>query len=431
MTLTITVHRGTRQIGGSCIEIAAANGERLILDAGRPLDSPHDAAGLLPATLDLSRPAHVIISHPHMDHWGLIGDLPAHWPIWSGAFAARLMRLTASLFGQAFPPTINTWESRTEPLDIGGFRVMPYLTDHSAADAYMLLIERDGIRVLYTGDFRAHGRKAALVDRFLAHGPKDIDVLLMEGTNLRSCKPVVSEAALDDRFVDLAQAVSGRIFAEWSAQNLDRTVTLYRAARRSGRRLVVDLYTADVLFQAPGGSSLPRPDRRRFPGLHVMMTPALVRRYSAMGREDHVRRVLETGRATSRRQTALHNAIVMTRASLLRDFERSNLLQILRGDAFVHSSWAGYIDESDPRSPWMRAGAAGARRAHIHTSGHAAPADLERFACQVAPRYLVPVHGVQWDVPGIVLPPVMRLADGEAWSVPPNPSPFSAKPKAS
>lgn len=43
MTLTLTVHRGTKAIGGSCIEIAGSGGERLILDAGRPLDAPRDA----------------------------------------------------------------------------------------------------------------------------------------------------------------------------------------------------------------------------------------------------------------------------------------------------------------------------------------------------------------------------------------------------
>ena len=31
-----------------------------------------------------------------------------------------------------------------------------------------------------------------------------------------------------------------------SAQNIDRLVTVYRAARRAGRTLVVDLYTATV-----------------------------------------------------------------------------------------------------------------------------------------------------------------------------------------
>jgi ribonuclease J len=76
LTLTLTVHRGTQQIGGSCIEIAHPQGDRIILDAGRPLDAPEGATGLLPASLDRSRPATVLISHPHQDHWGLIEELP-------------------------------------------------------------------------------------------------------------------------------------------------------------------------------------------------------------------------------------------------------------------------------------------------------------------------------------------------------------------
>jgi ribonuclease J len=70
LTLTLTVHRGTRAIGGSCIEIAAPDGQRLILDAGRPLDAPREATRLLPTSLDLGQPATVLFSHAHMDHWG-------------------------------------------------------------------------------------------------------------------------------------------------------------------------------------------------------------------------------------------------------------------------------------------------------------------------------------------------------------------------
>ena len=55
MTLTLTVHRGTKAIGGSCIEVAGPTGERVILDVGRPLDAPRETTGLLPSTLDLER----------------------------------------------------------------------------------------------------------------------------------------------------------------------------------------------------------------------------------------------------------------------------------------------------------------------------------------------------------------------------------------
>ena len=44
-------------------------------------------------------------------------------------------------------------------IEIGPFRITPQLVDHSAFDAYALLVEADGKRVYYSGDFRAHGRK--------------------------------------------------------------------------------------------------------------------------------------------------------------------------------------------------------------------------------------------------------------------------------
>jgi ribonuclease J len=82
--LKLVVHRGTQQIGGSCIELRAGSGERLILDAGRPLDAPEGATGLLPESLDRSAPATVLISHPHQDHWGLICHAAHQRPRLSG-----------------------------------------------------------------------------------------------------------------------------------------------------------------------------------------------------------------------------------------------------------------------------------------------------------------------------------------------------------
>ena len=56
--------------------------------------------------------------------------------------------------------------------------------DHSAFDAYALLVEADGKRVYYSGDFRGHGRKAALFEGMVRNPPGNIDVLLMEGTTI-------------------------------------------------------------------------------------------------------------------------------------------------------------------------------------------------------------------------------------------------------
>jgi ribonuclease J len=136
--LNLTVHRGTRQIGGSCIEIAHPQGDRIILDAGRPLDAPEGATGLLPASLDRSRPATVLISHPHQDHWGLVNELPVSWPIWTGTNSAKLIAVVGDITRHPLTRTFETWNSRSGPFTIGPFTVTPILTDHSAFDAYML-----------------------------------------------------------------------------------------------------------------------------------------------------------------------------------------------------------------------------------------------------------------------------------------------------
>ena len=46
-----------------------------------------------------------------------------------------------------------------EPVIVKDIKVTPLLVDHSAYNAYMLLIEAEGKKILHTGDFRNHGFK--------------------------------------------------------------------------------------------------------------------------------------------------------------------------------------------------------------------------------------------------------------------------------
>ena len=411
MSLLLTVHRGTHQIGGSCIEIVHPAGDRLILDAGRPLDAPEGATGLLPTSLDRTKPATVLISHPHQDHYGLIDELPTDWPIWTGASAARLIEITDEIRRRPITRGLATWTSRSEPFAIGPFTVTPILTDHSAFDAYMLLIEGAEQRILYTGDFRRHGRKSSLVDHLMAAPPRDIDVLLMEGTNLGTDKPVQTEPALEAEFVDLFRRTAGRVFVSWSGQNIDRTVTLYLAAKRTGRTLVIDLYTADVLDRISEGTRLPRAG---FPNLKIVITAGLAATYRQQGREDFVARMARCGVAA---KGVPDNGVVMLRRALIRDYSRAGLVPT-PDDAFNFSMWRGYLSEPYSFEPleWCRN--AGASIAYIHSSGHASPADLRAFAAAMRPRTVVPVHGVNWDTEATGFGAVRRLSDGETMIVP-------------
>ena len=171
MTVILTVHRATNQIGGNCIEIITAEGRRLILDVGRPLDAPKEATGLLPKTLDLASPADgILISHPHQDHYGLLDETPKTWPVYCGLATEKLIRLTSGIFGPPIERDFRSWKSG-QAFAVGPFTVTPFLTDHSAFDSYMLLIEVENKRILYSGDFRLSIMTRSSFPTFLSSVP--------------------------------------------------------------------------------------------------------------------------------------------------------------------------------------------------------------------------------------------------------------------
>lgn len=317
-------------------------------------------------------------------------------------------RNTVFITGKPVEREFVPWTSG-QPSRIGPFIVTPWLTDHSAFDAHMLLIEVDGKRILYSGDFRRHGRKAKLVDRLMASPPLGVDVLVMEGTNLGTSKPTISEVELEADFIRLFRETPGRVFVSWSAQNIDRTVTIYRACRQTRRTLVVDLYTAEVLTILADHAQLPQPGWKN---LKVVITSAFARLYRMKGRGDFVDRMAENGIPARALAESPGRWVAMVRRSLIRDYQRGNV-NLTSDDVWLWSMWGGYLAGEDGQSvqAWFEAG--GARHCHIHTSGHASASDLQAFAAAMQPAVLVPIHGVAWDENLKGFPPVRRLADGE------------------
>lgn len=417
-TVSLVVHRATQEIGGNCIEITSKSGCRILLDVGRPLEAPSKVpnAQLLPRTLSLSRPVlALLLSHPHQDHYGLLEALPAHWPVWSGAATEKLIRLTSSLSRQTIPQRFLNWQPDRK-FSVGPFQITPILVDHSAFDAHMLLIEVDGKRILYSGDFRLHGRKGAQMRRFMACPPKGLDVLIMEGTNLGSQKSHATEVEVEDRFFDLFQRTSGRVFVSWSPQNVDRTVSLYKACLRAGRTFAVDLYTAEVMEALAAFGRLPKPGWRN---IAVVMTRRLRSRYARAGQDEFADRMARTvGISASALTRSPSRWVIALRPSMIPDFE-AKALRPGPKDAWSYSLWSGYLDRDDGRKQrdWFES--AGAAAEHIHTSGHASTEDLHRFASAMSPRYLVPIHSYGWDKHSEGFENLQRLADGVPFDVGP------------
>jgi len=387
--MKICIKRGAHQIGGSCVEIAADNGKKIMIDIGMPLSEDFVAPSqkFMP-DIEYDGLEALLISHPHGDHYMLAGFLEKKVPVYIGRAAAAIINAANS-----YSP--NKVELRnTQPIEhkkqltiTDTFRVTPYLTDHSAYDAYMFLIEADGKRVLYTGDFRNHGRKASLVNKMMARPPKNIDVMLIEGTNVypsksetaeaaadvasKSCKSFISEEDLEKKFQCEFEQAKG-IAAVWSScQNIDRLVTIFKAAKRAKRKLVLPRQVGYIVQEI---------GNKKLPGFNS----SDVYKYKNNPEKRHE---IETEMMLKNPE----NYVVFLTSPITRDLLSAGLFN---SDAvFIWSLWNGYKRQEHTAQTLNAIAATGAKIADdLHVSGHASLTTLVEFVDKLNPSRLVPVH---------------------------------------
>ena len=83
------IYRGTKEIGGTCVELTADNGKILWVDLGAPLDDKNPNIDYASNKLDA-----LLISHPHQDHFGLMEKVETTVPIFIGELSLDLINAT-------------------------------------------------------------------------------------------------------------------------------------------------------------------------------------------------------------------------------------------------------------------------------------------------------------------------------------------------
>ena len=269
--MQLIIHRGTHEIGGSCIELESKNG-RIVLDIGMPLVDERGEQfdfrpyrklsgpqliekNILPSVSGMYRfddskksPDALLISHPHLDHFGLLHFVNPALPLYMSKGCHKLVELSYYFNEAAFDfekiELVTPWKL----FNIADFTITPYLVDHSGFDALAFLIEADGTRLFYSGDFRGHGRKHIVFDKIIKEPPENIDYLLLEGSHIEETDgDYDTEEAVELGLVELLNNKEKLYFIATSSQNIDRIVSIYRACKKTNRTFVIDPYTALIL----------------------------------------------------------------------------------------------------------------------------------------------------------------------------------------
>ncbi|HUW45860.1 MAG TPA: MBL fold metallo-hydrolase [Dehalococcoidia bacterium] len=430
----LTIHRGTHEIGGSCIELCSSSGNtRIIFDIGLPLVnkdmSPFDwnihrkftlpqllerkIVPLIEGLYENAKPTvtAVVLTHAHLDHYGLLRFVHSAIPIYMSVGTRSLAEVSNVFLNTDVKfDRIETFEM-AQTLRIGEFAIIPYLMDHSAPDAAAFLIEADGQRIFYTGDFRGHGRKSVLLDRIGKDPPPYVNYLIMEGSMLgRDEGLFLDETSVEQALYELILSQKGLCYVFTSSQNLDRLVSIYRATKRGGKILIIDLYTAFVLDKLSAIS-------QRIPQFDWESVRVLYSYYHAQKLADFDRALLyKYKRAKIEFEEIRDNPDDKVLLAKDSRYFRS-LITKLKGSGkamVVYSMWHGYLERSNLQE-FLESNNIPIKE--IHTSGHAYIPELQMLVSALKPRWIIPIHTFYPEKFNDMFPNVIQVADGQTISL--------------
>lgn len=367
--MKLCIHRGTHQIGGIAAEIATETthilidmGDELSLDPGF-VSAPLHIPGVTDAN---GRCDAVLFTHYHGDHTGQMLRIRPDIPLYAGALAKDIMRLSSAHSWKKDEvlckriETIRTF-SAGMPFLIGDIQITPFGIDHSAVDSYLFLIEADGKCILYTGDFRLHGVRGKTMDKILDRRIGKVDAIITEGTTVsRTDGKTVTEWELQARVRNYLQQYK-YVFVLCATTNLDRIFALARAVPR-GKYCICDDYQKMLVETVS----------KHWSGLSSFYEMPKLLSF----KHHPPARFAELGGLMFVRANSKFGAIIC---------QYDPVQSIL-----LYSMWDGYRTKPGSTIPdflaltdtWET----------LHTSGHASPEDLRHVIEKADPQLVIPMH---------------------------------------
>jgi ribonuclease J len=329
----------------------------------------------------------IFVSHAHADHASYLKLVDPEIPVYVGAGTRKLLEAI-----ETSTPSVDygdhdwrVFPDRTR-VRVGALEVVPYPVDHSIPFAYGFLIRTSEGTVVYTGDFRQHGPRAADTHSFLeAATAESPSALLIEGTRAGpDPRRNLSEAGVRHGVDRVLEESSSLALACTYPRDIDRLRTLHEAALAADRELVVSARTAYLLAEiAPLFPAGTLPVAGKTPGVSVYARKK--KRYFRW-EQAHLEGALSADEVRS------HGRRYLLALDLLH-FPELIELRPPRGSPFVHSMSEPFSeDDVNDRvlHNWLEH--FGLSFHQMHASGHASGPELLDIVRTVSPRAVYPIH---------------------------------------
>ena len=391
------IFRGSHQIGGCSSEFRLGD-HRIIIDFGANLPGTEnmqiDDNALVETVFrndnDIIATDAVLFTHYHGDHVGLKHFVPENVPMYIGWTAKEIMQIIAKRVDKVSElPVIermNTyWKPGTARV-FSGISVTPLYIDHSALDSYMFVIEMNGKRILYTGDFREHGINGDVFKPLVEKYVGKVDILITEGTMLSRTKETAANIIKTED--DLGREAENVFAAHHenvvlvSSTNLDSIMEFYHAVPK-GMAFLCDAYQAEIMQAAIKAVNK---GKYRYGKNIYVLCPDNKKAYMHDLNDRHFIMADKTKYD--------EKGFVMLARPNKPMFK--NLLAEMHDPHIIYSMWSGYLKGGKCEDKIIVDFLSGhddeAHFTQLHTSGHAYVETLARLIEMTRPEVIIPMH---------------------------------------
>lgn len=395
----ITIYRGSHQIGGCATEISTKK-HRIVIDFGANLPDNNNENVMtdekLTETVFDGRPCDaVLFTHYHSDHTGLYKKIPQDIPLYIGSTAKKILEiLTEKLdsipnMTEKGMPRIKGMKCYTPAHKImfGDIGITPFFADHSALDPYMLLIETNGKKILFTGDFREHGiaGKNHVLERMVQKYIGEVDILITEGTMLsrmeeKAENPIQTEEDLGNRAGELFQKNKESVILV-SSTNLDSIMGFYHALPWE-MDFVCDAYQAKLMLTAMEDKG------EYYKKYRSELIHGKIRRLYIVGNMEGLGRGQNCYKADF---DILHGKGFTMLARENKPVFKAIMEKYMTDPLVIYSKWTGYL-KGKHADPKIGDFISNHRMEILHTSGHAYVETIEKLIRLTNPKTVIPMH---------------------------------------
>ncbi|MDZ5762467.1 Ribonuclease J [Candidatus Cyrtobacter comes] len=188
----------------------------------------------------------VVLTHAHEDHIGgcpyILDELCA--PVYTTKFTAAVLRAKLREHGMDKEISINEVEKNSSFMIGEEFEIEMVHITHSVPENNGVLIKTRAGNIFHTGDWKfdempAFG-SASNYDRLISIGKDGVLAMVCDSTNIFEEDEVRSESLLRDSLINIISSINeGLIAVTTFASNIARLISIYEAAKKANRQVVL------------------------------------------------------------------------------------------------------------------------------------------------------------------------------------------------